>query len=63
MATGEDALVDDVNNFRWLRASCYRTVVINLDIPQTELIARPSRKSDHHGAERHHETGLVEAPQ
>jgi predicted kinase len=48
MATGKDAVVDDVNNFRWLRdrwraaasVSGYRTVVIYLDIPRTELIAR-----------------------
>jgi predicted kinase len=48
MATGKDAVVDDVNNLRWLRdrwrvtasASCYRTVVIYLDVPRTELIAR-----------------------
>lgn len=48
MATGKDAVLDDVNNLRWLRdrwrvtasASCYRTVVIYLDVPRTELIAR-----------------------
>jgi predicted kinase len=48
MVTGKDAVVDDVNNLRWLRdrwrlaaRSCsYNTVVIYLDIPYTELIAR-----------------------
>ena len=48
MATGKDAVVDDVNNFRWLRdrwraaasAYGYRTVVIYLDIPRSELVAR-----------------------
>jgi predicted kinase len=45
MATGKDAVVDDVNSLRWLRdrwraaasANCYRTVVIYLDIPQSSL--------------------------
>jgi hypothetical protein len=57
MATGKDAVVDDVN-FRWLRdrwraaarSSCYRTVVI---IPHTELVAA-SREPGHRRAERHH---------
>jgi predicted kinase len=58
MATGKDAVVDDVNSLRWLRdrwraaasASCYRTVVIYLDIPRTELIAR--RRTNHVTVER-----------
>jgi predicted kinase len=58
MAAGKDALVDDVNNLRWLRdrwrslasASGYRTLVIYLDIPATELIAR--RQANQVTAER-----------
>jgi predicted kinase len=56
--TGKDAVVDDVNNLRWLRdrwraaasASFYRTVVIYLDIPRTELIER--RRTNQVTAER-----------
>jgi predicted kinase len=58
MATGKDALVDDVNNLRWLRdrwralatASGYDTVVIYLEISQAELIAR--RRANQVSAER-----------
>ncbi|MBV9873130.1 MAG: AAA family ATPase [Verrucomicrobia bacterium] len=48
MDTGKDAVVDDVNNLRWLRdrwrsaasAGPYHTIVIYLDIPREELVAR-----------------------
>jgi predicted kinase len=64
MATESDAIVDDVNNLRWLRdrwraaasASCYRTVVIYLDILQTELMAR--RRANQITVER---KGITEA--
>jgi predicted kinase len=64
MVTGKDAVVDDVNNLRWLRdrwrvvarSSCYSTVVIYLDIPYTKLVAR--RRADQLTAER---KGITEA--
>jgi len=48
MVTEKDAVVDDTNNLRWLRdrwraaarSSGYRTVVIYLGIPHTELATR-----------------------
>jgi predicted kinase len=48
MVTEKDAVVDDTNNLRWLRerwraaarSNCYRTVVIYLNIPHTELATR-----------------------
>jgi predicted kinase len=60
MATGKD----DVNNLRWLRdrwraaarSNCYRTVVIYLNIPHTELAAR--RRANQVTAERQ---GITEA--
>src|SRR5580704_5902496 len=53
-----DVVVDDVNNFRWLRdpwraaarSSCYHTVVIYLNIPHTELATR--RRANQATAER-----------
>jgi hypothetical protein len=60
----EGRCVDDVNNLRWLRdrwraaarSSCYRTVVIYLNIPHTELAAR--RRANQVTAERQ---GITEA--
>ena len=59
-----DVVVDDVNNFRWLRdpwraaarSSCYHTVVIYLNIPHTELATR--RRANQVTAER---KGITEA--
>jgi predicted kinase len=64
MVTGKDVVVDDVNNFRWLRerwraaarSSCYHTVVIYLNIPHTELATR--RRANQATAER---KGITEA--
>jgi predicted kinase len=64
MATGKDAVVDDVNNLRWLRdrwraaasAGGYRTLVIYLNIPHTELVAR--RRANQVTVER---KGITEA--
>ena len=64
IVTGKDAVVDDVNNLRWLRdrwrvvasASCYRTLVIYLDIPHTELVER--RRANQVRVER---KGITEA--
>jgi predicted kinase len=64
MATGKDAVVDDVNNLRWIRdrwraaasAGCYRTAIVYLDIPHTELIAR--RRANQITVER---KGITEA--
>lgn len=64
MVTGKDAVVDDVNNLRWLRdrwraaasAGRYRTLVIYLDIPQAELIER--RRENEMTVER---KGITEA--
>ena len=66
MVTGKDAVVDDVNNLRWLRdrwraaasAGCYRTLVIYLNIPHTELVAR--RRANQVTVER---KGITEAAQ
>ena len=64
MVTGKDAVVDDVNNLRWLRdrwrtaasAGGYRTLLIYLDIPPTELVAR--RRANQVTVER---KGITEA--
>jgi predicted kinase len=62
--TWKDAVVDDVNNLRWLRdrwrvvarSSCYSTIVIYLDIPYTKLVER--RRANQVTAERR---GITEA--
>jgi predicted kinase len=64
MVTGKDAVVDDVNNLRWLRdrwraaasAGGYRTLVSYLNIPHTELVAR--RRANQVTVER---KGITEA--
>ena len=64
MFSGRDAVVDDVNNLRWLRdrwraaanSSFYSTVVIYLDIPCTKLAQR--RRMNQVTAER---KGITEA--
>jgi predicted kinase len=64
MVTEKDAVVDDTNNLRWLRdrwraaasSSCYRTVIIYLNIPHTELEKR--QRANQVTAER---KGITEA--
>jgi predicted kinase len=64
MVTGKDAVVDDVNNLRWLRdrwrvvarSSCYSTVVIYVDFPYTKLVER--RRANQVTADRR---GITEA--